>query len=98
PMPEDEEVQQNRSRPFWSGTIAFGLVSLPVSLFLAYRGKPMRLRMVDASGTPLSRRYFCPREERPVSREEIVRGYEVEPGRFVVVSDEELAALAPEKS
>lgn len=58
----------------------------------------MRLRMVDASGAPLSRRYFCPREERPVSREEIVRGYEVEPGRFVVVSDEELAALAPEKS
>lgn len=97
-MPDDEEVQENRSRPFWSGTIAFGLVSLPVSLFLAYRGRPVRLRMVDASGAPLSRRFFCPQEERPITREEIVRGYEVEPGRFIVVSDEELAALAPEKS
>lgn len=98
-MPEDEEAQENRSsRPFWSGTLAFGLVSLPVSLFLAYRAKPVTLRMVDENGAPLSRRYFCPREERPVAQEEIVRGYEVEPGRFVVVSDEELAALAPEKS
>lgn len=97
-MPENEEARENRSRPFWSGTIAFGLVSLPVSLFLAYRAKPVALRMVDKNDTPLSRRYFCPREERPISREEIVRGYEVESGRFVVVSDEELAALAPEKS
>lgn len=97
-MPEDEEVQGNQPRPFWSGTIAFGLVNLPVRLFLAYRAKAVNLRLVDETGTPLSRRYFCLQEARAISRDEIVRGYETEPNRFVAVSDEELAALAPEKS
>lgn len=85
-------------RPFWSGTIAFGLVSLPVGLYVANRGKSVSLRMVDEDGTPLTRRYFCPVEEKLLSNDEIVRGYEVEKDQFVVVSDEELDALAPEKS
>lgn len=85
-------------RPFWSGTISFGLVSLPVSLFVATRGKRVSLRMVDEQGNPLSRRYFCPKEERALDADEIVRGYEVERDRFVVIDDDELAALAPEKS
>ena len=97
-MPEDEEGQRNQPRPFWSGTIAFGLVNMPVRLFLAHRANAVNLRLMDETGTPLSRRYFCPQEARAVSREEIVRGYEAEPNRFVAVSDEELAALAPEKS
>jgi DNA end-binding protein Ku len=46
----------------------------------------------------LRRRYFCPRDEEPLDRDEIVRGYEVEDDTFVVVSDEELESLAPEKS
>jgi DNA end-binding protein Ku len=73
-------------------------VSVPVSLFVATRPGRFSLRMVDAEGTPLSRVYFCSREERPLSRDEIVRGYEVEKGRFVVVEDEELEAVAAEKS
>ncbi|HEX7005285.1 MAG TPA: Ku protein [Trueperaceae bacterium] len=85
-------------RPFWSGTIAFGLVSLPVGLFVANRGKSVSLRMVDQDGTPLSRKYFCPAEEKPLTSDEIVRGYEIEKDEFVVVTDEELEALAPEKS
>lgn len=85
-------------RPFWSGTIAFGLVSLPVSLFVANRGRPVSLRMVDEQGTRLKRQYFCPAEGKPLDNDEIVRGYEVEEDEFVVVSDEELDALAPEKS
>lgn len=85
-------------RPFWSGTITFGLVSVPVNLFPGQRRTRASLRMVDRDGTPLKRRYYCPAEERDISRDEIVRGYEVEEGRFVVVTDEELEALEPRKS
>jgi DNA end-binding protein Ku len=87
-----------RRGSFWSGTIAFGLVSIPVDLFVANRAGGIPLRMVDADGTPLSRRYFCSRDERLLEADEIVRGYELDDGRFVVVEDEELDALAPEKS
>lgn len=93
-----KEAELPKARPFWSGTIAFGLVSLPVSLFVANRGKPVSLRMVDEEGTPLSRKYFCPAEQKPLSSDEIVRGFEVEKDEFVIVTDEELEALAPEKS
>lgn len=94
-MPEDTPA---RPRSFWSGSIAFGLVTVPVSLFVAQRPSHVSLRMVDENGTPLRRRYFCSAEDRPLDRDEIVRGYEVEKDRYVVVADEELEALAPEKS
>lgn len=89
---------ERRIRSFWSGIITFGLVSVPVNLFAAYRSGRPSLRMVDEDGTPLDRRYYCPAHEKELSRDEIVRGYEVEEGRFVVVRDEELEALEPEKS
>lgn len=85
-------------RPFWSGTISFGLVNLPVGLYPAQHGKPMRLRMVDDEGTPLARRYYCEKEARILTGSELIRGYEVERGDYVLVEDDELAALAPEKS
>nr|WP_206022211.1 Ku protein [Halomonas bachuensis] len=82
----------------WSGTITFGLVSLPVNLYPANRPKPVSLRMVDQDGTPLARRYFCEKEERVLDYDELIRGYEVEKNEFVVVEDHELESLAPEKS
>ena len=85
-------------RPFWSGTIAFGLVSLPVSLFPANRGRQLSLKMVDADGTPLARRYFSEKTGKPLGPEDIVRGYKVDEDQYVLVDDEELEALAPEKS
>ena len=96
-MPEREE-RPSGPRGFWSGTIAFGLVSVPVSLFVATRSSRISLRMVDESGTPLRRVYFCSSEEKPLDSDDIVRGYEVEKDRFVVVEDDELDAIAPEKS
>lgn len=95
---EESHSRRPGPRPFWSGIIAFGLVSLPVSLYVATRSNKVSLRMVDADGEPLARRYFCPNEERPLEPDEIVRGYEVEKDQFVVVSDEELDAIAPPKS
>mgnify|MGYP001046100852 CR=1 FL=1 len=90
-----KEVQR---RAFWFGTITFGLVSVPVALFPANRQSRSALRMLGPDGTMLRRRYYCPREDRPVDEEEIVRGYEVQEGKYVTVSDEELEALEPEKS
>jgi DNA end-binding protein Ku len=93
----DDEVPE-RPRSFWSGSIVFGLVNVPVSLFVASRSAGASLRMVTREGTPLSRRYLCSREARLVEKDEIVRGYEVEKDQFVIIDDDELAALAPEKS
>lgn len=92
-----DEVEPS-PRGFWSGTLTFGLVSIPVELYTANRSVRPRLRMITADGVPLRRAYFDAEGEREVEGEEIVRGYEVEQGRFVVVSDEELESLEPEKS
>lgn len=85
-------------RPFWSGTLAFGLVSLPVGLFPAHRSKPVSLHMVDHKGTRLARRYMCSKDGKPLEWDQLIRGYPVEKDRFVTVTDKELDALAPEKS
>jgi DNA end-binding protein Ku len=87
-----------RGRSFWSGTITFGLVSVPVDLFPANRSAGVSLRMLSPEGTPLARRYVNPETGKPVDPEEIVRGYEIEDGKYVVISDEELESLEPRKS
>lgn len=98
----DEDIEQDNEatapRPFWSGVVTFGLVNLPVSLFSAYRGKGYALKMVDEDGTPLSRRFFCEAEDKPLDSDDIVRGYPIEDGKYIEVKDDELEALAPEKS
>ena len=97
-MPPAEEAKVASSRAIWSGTITFGLVSLPVEVYPGNRPRRVSLRLVDESGAPLKRRYYCPHDERPLSNDEIVRGVEVQKGTFVVLEDEELEAVAPEKS
>ncbi|HHO47752.1 MAG TPA: Ku protein [Desulfobacteraceae bacterium] len=94
----EKERHGDAAGAFWSGAITFGLVSIQVDLYSAHRPKSAALRMVDRHGAPLRRRYFCPRDHKPLEREEIVRGYEIEEGRFILVSDEELEALEPKKS
>lgn len=98
-MAEQEIIEDTESpKPFWSGVVTFGLVSVPVSLFPATRGASLRLRMVDAKGDFLSRRFFGTDERKPLDAEDLVRGYEVEKDRFVSVEDDELDALDPAKS
>jgi DNA end-binding protein Ku len=102
-MARDEEQYEEPDAPsagraFWSGTITFGLVSVPVDLYPANRSQRVSLRMLDADGTPLRRRFYDPKTERPVDTDEIVRGFEMEDGSFVVVTDDELESLEPRKS
>lgn len=98
-MPEIEEETEEvggHGRPMWSGTITFGLVSVPVQLVSGNRGNRVSLHMVTEEGTQLARRYFTENGRKPLESDDIVRGYEVEKGKFVVVEDEDLERLAPE--
>lgn len=81
----------------WSGTITFGLVSVPVTLYPALRRRPVHMRLLTKDGSPLKRRYYCPEHEKELDPKEIIRGYEKD-GTFVTVEDEELNALEPRKS
>ena len=83
---------------FWSGSLSFGLVNVPVLAFPASRHSGVRLRLLSPSGSFLERRFYCPRDEKEVTREEIVRGYELDDGSYIIVEDSELDAVEPEKS
>ena len=99
PEAEAPEASRPAGRAIWSGSLSFGLVTVPVELYSAQRrGGGVALRMLTSDGTPLARQYVCPEENRALENEEIVRGYAVGDGEFVLVSDEELAALAPRRS
>jgi DNA end-binding protein Ku len=98
PEIDDEQESGVSPRPFWSGAITFGLVSVPVNLFPANRQGRVSLRMLSPEGHPLSRRYYAPATGRELSDAQLVRGYEIEKDEYVVVTDEELERLAPERS
>src|SRR2546429_805307 len=93
---DDEGVRG--ARPFWSGTLTFGLVSVPVDLYPGNRTNRAPLRMLSPEGEPLSRRYFSQKSGKELDDEDMVRGYEIDKDRYVVVTDEELERLAPEPS
>jgi DNA end-binding protein Ku len=93
----DDESGAGRARPFWSGTISFGLVTIPVELYTATRSTRSSLRMLSPNGTPLARRYFGSKDKQ-LDASKLERGYELDDGKFVVVTDEELEGLAPEQS
>ena len=94
----DADGEQSGVRPFWSGTLSFGLVSVPVNLFPANRSSRTPLRMLGPEGEPLARKYYDEKNERDLDADEMVRGYEYDKGKYVVVTDEELERLAPEKT
>ena len=85
-------------RTIWNGSISFGLVNIPVGLALAT--KPAA-RQSDVSFrtlhreclTPIKQKRWCPTHEREVERDELVKGWEVSKGEFVVVEDADLEAI-----
>ena len=85
-------------RAFWSGTITFGLVSVPIDLYPAVHARRAPLRMVGPQNRLLQRRYYCTVDDQPLTNDDIIRGYEWPDGSVTVVTDDELDALAPRKS
>jgi DNA end-binding protein Ku len=86
------------ARPFWSGTLTFGLVSVPVDLYPGNRTNRAPLRMLGPKGEPLARRYYSQKSGDDLDQEEMVRGYEIDKDKYVIVTDQELERLAPEQS
>jgi DNA end-binding protein Ku len=83
----------------WSGTISFSLVAIPVRLVRAVAPGRITFRLLHATDySPLARRMLCPEEESMVPPEEIVRGYEIAPDRYIPITDEELESVSPERS
>jgi DNA end-binding protein Ku len=95
---KSEEAEQNGARPFWSGTLTFGLVSVPVDLYPGNRTNRAPLRMLGPEDEPLARRYYSEKTGRDLEADDMVRGYEIDKDKFVIVTDEELERLAPEQS
>lgn len=100
----DEVEEEGGLRPFWSGTLTFGLVSMPVELYSALGHSGVSLHLLSPDGQPVRRRYVTAEGGEPLEREQIVRGVEAPataPARkegWVTVSDEELASLEPQRS
>ena len=83
----------------WSGTISFSLVAIPVQLVRAVEPGRVSFRMLHSKDySPLARRMFCPEEEMIVSPDEIIRGYEIGPDKYILITDKELESLSPERS
>jgi len=85
------------SRPLWTGAISFGLVSIPVRLYTAVRDKRLHFRTLhDEDKMPLKQKMVCPAHgNKEVHPEHMVKAYEIEKDRFVVVKEAELEAAAP---
>jgi DNA end-binding protein Ku len=82
------------SRPIANGNISFGLVSIPVGVFPATSSKSVSFNLLHAKDkSRIQQRIYCPVDDAIVERSELVRGYEVEKGRYVVFTDEELKNL-----
>jgi DNA end-binding protein Ku len=80
-------------RSLWNGTIAFGMVRVPVKLYSATESKAIRFRERHATdGGAIEHRRVCAKEDREVPYSEIVKGFEVSTGRYVVLSRQEIAA------
>jgi len=83
----------------WSGTISFSLVAIPVQLVKAIEPGRVSFHLLHSKDySRLSRRMFCPEEKTMVSPDEIIRGYEIVPGKFILMTDEELESVSPERS
>src|SRR5207247_9577349 len=85
-------------RTTWNGSISFGLVSIPVGLAPATkpaaRQSDVSFRMLHAEcKTPIKQKRWCPVHEREVGPDEIVKGWEVSKGEFVIVEEAELEAI-----
>lgn len=86
-----------RMHTVWKGSISFGLVNIPVKMFTATENKDIRFRQIHQEcGTPIRYKKVCPNCDREVVEDEIVKGYEYESGKYVIVSKEDLASIASE--
>src|SRR5438128_11485291 len=87
------------ARAIWTGALSFGLVNSPVEVHTAVRENRPRFRMLHATDkSPIKMQRICQKDGHAVGWDDLVKGYEYEKGRFVVLTKEDLAAAALEKN
>src|SRR5690348_17162378 len=75
----------------WKGAIQFGLVTIPIKLYLATDSKGISFHMLHKEDlSRIQMKVWCPVEDEPISRSDTVKGYEYSPGEYVVITDEDL--------
>jgi len=80
----------------WKGHLTFGLVSLPVRLFSAARAESVSFNLLHKSdNSRIKQVTFCQAEDKPIPRSDLVKGYEYEKDRYVVIEDDEIKKVAP---
>ena len=85
------------ARSIWSGAISFGLVNVPVKVFTAVRKKDVRFHQLhEKDGARIQQKRFCSKEDKEIPYDEIVKGYEIGSGQYVMIDPDELEALDPE--
>ena len=83
----------------WTGTISFGLVTVPVRAVSATRSRDVRFNQLEqATGARIRYRRVSEQTGDEVPNDQIVKGYEIAPGQYVTISDEEIKSLAPKAS
>ena len=86
-------------RTIWNGSISFGLVNIPIGLALATQRSDIAFRTLHREcGTPIKQKRYCPFHERDVEADELVKGWEVAKGEFVIVEESDLEAVALQRS
>jgi DNA end-binding protein Ku len=86
-------------RSIWTGAISFGLVTVPVKLYSAVNRKTVRFNQLhESTGARIQMQRVDPTTGEEVPYDEIVKGYEIAPDRYVVITNEELEALDPKKT
>ncbi|MFN2629677.1 MAG: Ku protein [Gaiellaceae bacterium] len=86
-------------RTIWNGSISFGLVNIPIGLALATQRSDIAFRTLHREcGTPIKQKRWCPFHERDVEPEELVKGWEVAKGEFVLVEESDLESVALQRS
>src|ERR1044071_2884017 len=86
-------------RSLWNGTIAFGAVAVPVKLYSAVESKTVHFHEVHLKDAArIEHRPYCSKEDRPVDKDEVVRGFEVKSGKWVVLDKEEIDAAGGTRS
>jgi DNA end-binding protein Ku len=86
------------ARSLWNGAIRFGLVNIPIKVYGAASSKQIRFRELHVKdAAPLEHRRVCSKEDKEIPYDEVVRGYETSPGRYVVLTKDEIPAPARER-
>jgi DNA end-binding protein Ku len=80
----------------WKGFVSFGLVTFPVRLFAAARPEHVQFHLLHRKDlSRVKEVWYCAKEDKPIDRSDMVKGYESSKGEYVVVEDEELKQIAP---